>query len=306
MLRFILLRSLRALLTVFLVMLFVFFCARLTGDPFVVMFPDGITGDELKMFNEKFGLDQSIPKQLSLYIKNAVRFDFGLSIYTKEPVTALYSRDIAQTFKLASCALIVSVAAGFSVGLYAGLRPKSKLSRTLLSVASLGYTIPVFLFAIALILLFSYYMRLLPSQGYGSWRHYIMPVLSLAALPTTTITRHVRRNVMDVMTQDYIKTAYAKGIGLRKIITRHVLRNSFLALVTVLGIVVTDLVGGSIVVETIFSWPGMGKRIVEAVMYRDFPSLQFGVLCFSTAVVIISAAVDLLYVIIDPRIAANA
>lgn len=295
-------RFVKALLTILFVLLFVFIGARLTGDPISMMFPEGLTLEEHQIYLEMYGLDQPMIIQLKIYIQNVLQGDFGISIHENRPVTEIFSSAALETLKLGLWAFILSSIAGVAVGILASLKPQSRFARGLMFISCIGYSIPGFIVAILLILIFSYHLKILPSMGMGSPASFIMPVIALSVRPIASIARFVRTSFLEVLSQDYIRTARAKGLGEKLVIMKHALKNTLIPLVTVIGMLVIDIVGGALFIETVFSWPGMGKRLIDSVMSKDFPVIQFGVVSFSVAVIIVNLFVDILYGMIDPRI----
>lgn len=295
-------RVVKAMLTLFAVLVFVFVGARLTGDPFGMMFPEGLTHEEHRQLMEQYGLDKPIPEQFAIYMKHVLQGDFGKSIYEGRPVTQIVAGAAAETLKIGVWAFLLSGIVGIAVGAAASLRPRSALSRALMFIVCLGYSIPGFIVAILLMLLFSYHLKWLPSMGMGSPASYIMPVIALSVRPIASIARYVHAGFLDVLSQEYIRTARAKGLGERIVLLKHAFRNTLVPLATVIGMLVIDIAGGALFVEVVFSWPGLGKQLIESVMRKDFPVLQFGVIGFSVVVIAVHLIVDMLYGILDPRI----
>jgi peptide/nickel transport system permease protein len=295
-------RTLRSAITMLLVLLFVFFGARATGSPFTAMFPDGLTPEEMEAYNRQFGLDKPLPVQFGLYVKNALQGDFGVSLDQRRPVTEIYGDRVGETLKLSVWALTLSISAGMLAGIVMAVRREAWYSRWLMRLISVFYSIPGFVIAILLILIFSFYLKVLPSKGGETPLHYIMPVIALSLHPIASIARYVQTSLLETISQDYIRTAVAKGIGRWKVIVRHALRNALIPAVTVIGMIITGIVSGSLVIETVFSWPGIGTTLVKAVLNRDFPMIQLGVVAFSAVVIFMNFVVDVIYMLIDPRI----
>lgn len=295
-------RTVRSVITMLLVLLFVFFGARATGNPFEAMFPDGLTQDEIDAYNRQFGLDQPLMVQLGQYLIHAVQGDFGVSLDQRRPVTQIYGEKFSETLKLSIWALGLSISAGMIFGIVTAVMRDAWYSKWLMRLVSIFYSIPGFIISILLILIFSFYFKILPSKGGGTPLHYIMPVIALSLHPIASITRYVRTSLLETITQDYIRTAVAKGVGKWGVITRHALRNALIPAVTVISMIITGIVSGSLVIETVFSWPGIGTTLVKSVLTRDFPMIQFGVVAFSAVVIFMNFVVDIVYMLIDPRI----
>lgn len=301
--KFMIQRFIKSVLTILAVLLFVFIGTRLTGSPITAMYPDGLTEESLAAFNEKYGLDKSISEQFVLYIRNILfEGNFGVSIHEGRPVTEIYADAAWETLKLGSIAFVVSIIIGVAIGIIISLFKNNFITKILSFIVGVGYSTPSFIIAIFLILIFSYQLQLLPSMGGGSALNYIMPVIALSINPIATIARYVNTSFVEVLSQEYMKTAISKGLGTKLVLFKHGFKNILIPLITVMGILVVNIVGGSIVVETVFTWPGVGNRLVGSVMSKDYPVVQFGVICFSIVVIFVNFIIDILYGIIDPRI----
>ena len=295
-------RFLRGLLTLWVVVSAVFVAGRLSGDPIMWLLPDDASAAQKRDLRSYLGLDQSITEQYVRYLHSLAQGEFGASYMDRRPVVELFLERIPATLKLAGLALGVSLLIGVPVGVVAALSRNGPLDRFVMSLAFLGQALPNFVLGIALILVFSLFLRWLPSGGQGDWRHYLMPVLTLGAASAAGIARLTRSGMLDVLQQDYMRTARAKGLKRVQIVLKHGLRNGCLPVLTVLGLQVGTLIGGSVIVETVFAWPGMGRLVVTAVAERDFPVLQFSVLVIAATVVFANTLVDVLYGLFDPRI----
>lgn len=292
----------RALLTIFAVLAAVFIGARLTGNPFEVMFPDGLPQEDVQALMQQYGLDKPLPEQFVAYLRELGRGNFGISLREKRPVVEMFAEDVLATLSLAGLSFVVSIVLGVPLGIVAALKRRTGVARFIMAVAFLGYAVPHFIIAITLILIFSFYFHWLPSTGSQTAWHYIMPTITLASHRMASIARYTRSSLLDVLSQDFMRTARAKGLHELVVIFKHALRNTLIPVVTILGLQIAGLVNGSIIVETVFAWPGIGRLFVGSVLRRDFPVLQFGVICFAGIVVLVNFLVDVLYVVIDPRI----
>jgi peptide/nickel transport system permease protein len=306
MLKFIAWRFGRAVLTVLAVTVAVFLAARLTGNPLEMMYPEGLPPDQEERLLAEYGLDKPIPVQFLRYVRELSQGNFGVSLREKRPVAEMFAEDIGATLKLAGLAFLVSVAFGIPIGMVGALKRRSGTGRFVMSIAFLGYAVPHFIIALSLILVFAFYLHWLPSTGNATVWHYVLPTVTLAAHRFASIARHTRSSLLDVLSQDFMRTARAKGLEERVVIFKHALRNSLIPVITILGLQVAGLINGSIIIETVFAWPGIGRLFVGAVLKRDFPVLQFGVLCFAAIVVLVNFLVDIFYVVIDPRIRTDA
>ena len=302
MFKFIAWRFGRAVLTVLAVTVAVFLAARLTGNPLEMMYPEGLPPEQEERLLAEYGLDQPIPVQFLNYVRGLCMGNFGISLREKRPVAEMFAEDIGATLKLAGVAFTLSVLCGIPIGMVGALKRRSGTGRLVMSIAFLGYAVPHFIIALSLILVFAFYLHWLPSTGTETLWHYVLPTVTLAAHRFASIARHTRSSLLDVLSQDFMRTARAKGLEERVVIFKHALRNSLIPVVTILGLQITGLINGSIIIETVFAWPGIGRLFVGAVLKRDFPVLQFGVLCFASIVVLVNFLVDICYVVIDPRI----
>lgn len=306
MVRYIAKRTLSSLGTLLFVLLFVFIAARMTGNPFEVMYPDGMEPGQLEQYNEQYGLDQSVPMQFFVYIKGVLQGDFGISLIDKRPVTEIFFEKAAETLKLGVGAFVLSVTLGVLGGIFLATQQDNLVAKTINHLISAVYAIPGFVMALLLIMVFGYYLKLLPTilptMGNATPKHYILPTVCLSVGPIISITRHVCNGIKSTLSQDYIQTAVAKGVGRRQVIIGHAFRNALIPTLTIIGMVVVDIITGSMVIETVFSWPGIGSTMIGAVMNRDFPLIQFSVVALSAVVIITNYILDILYMVVDPRI----
>ena len=303
MVRFILLRIARTVLTLFAVVTVVFFLTRLSGNPLEIMYgEEAISSEDWQKLKEYYGFDKSLPKQYVFYLRELARGNFGVSIIFKRPVVELYTQAFGKTLKLAVWVLPLSVFVGIPIGIIGALKRRSSTGRLAMACAFIGYAVPNFILAISFILVFSFVLKILPSAGDATVWHFIMPTIVLSAATIAALARYTRSSMLDVLSQDYVRTARGKGLAERIVIYKHVLRNVMIPVVTVLGLQAAHLITGSMIVETVFSWPGIGRLIIGSVFNRDYPLLQFGVIFIASLVVMINFIVDILYVLADPRI----
>lgn len=299
-------RTLRALLTLWVVLTAVFLASRLTGDPTLYLLPDDASDRARSELRSVLGLDGHVFQQYAAYFRAVARGDFGISYYERREVTTMLTERLGPTLQLALASLALALALGLPAGIVAALRRDSWLDRALMSLSFSAYAIPNFVLGIGLIFVFSLQMRWLPSSGYGQAWNFVMPVFALGASSAALLARLTRSAVLDVLGQDYVRTAHAKGVSRERVVLAHVLRNAFTPILTLLGLQIGGIVAGSVVVETVFAWPGVGRLIVRAVQQRDFPVLQLAVLLVSASVVLANLAVDLLYAVVDPRVRTEA
>lgn len=302
MLQFLLWRTGRAAVTILAVLIACFLAVRMTGSPVDILYPEDATPEQKRLLEKQWGLDRSLPEQFGIYVTNLARGEFGVSIIERRLVTTVYAEKLQPTLMLAGLALAIGVAVGIPLGVIAALKRGRASARFAMAVAFTGYAVPHFIIAIVLILIFSYHLNWLPSTGAATPAHYVLPAVTLALPLIAALARYMRSTMLDVMNQDFVRTARAKGIAEKRVITLHVMRNALLPLITVLGLEVAGLINGSLIVETVFSWPGLGKVLTGSVSRRDFPVLQFGVIAYAAAVVAINFLVDFLYSLADPRV----
>ena len=295
-------RLLRMAITLWVIVSAVFLATRLTGNPIDFLMPEGLDAASRREMIAYWGLDRSVAEQYALFWKSLLSGDFGLGLMERRPVAAIFGERLRQSASLLLATLGVTVALGVPLGILAALWRGQGRGQGVLLVAFLGYAIPNFVLAILLLLVFSYTLHWLPSAGSGSLLHYVMPTLALSAYFIAALTRYTRNAMLDVLSEDYMRTARAKGLSERAVILRHGLRNALIPVITVLGLQITTLVSGAVIVETVFAWNGVGDLLVGATLRRDYPVLQFGVLLVAGAVILVNVAIDLAYAAADPRV----
>lgn len=311
MLAFFLRRILATIPVLIIVALIVFFMLRLApGDPAAAIVGNSGTADDIALVRASLGLDDSMPAQFVRWVGQLVRGDLGESFFMKIPVTQLIAQRIEPTLSLALLTLVVAVLISVPLGVLAAWRHGGWLDRCLMGFSVLGFSIPAFVLGYVLIWLFSLHLQWLPVQGYSRlengfvpWlRHLILPSIALSIIYVALIARVTRAAVAEAMSEDYIRTARAKGISEARVLVRHGLTNAAVPIVTVIGIGIALLIGGVVVTETVFAIPGLGQLTVDAVLSRDFPLIQGIILFFSVIYVFINLLVDLSYLVLDPRI----
>ncbi len=307
-----LLKRLVATIPVMLVVaVFIFLLLRLTpGDPAAMIAGDYATEAQIAEIRENLGLDQSLLSQFGIWTGNILQGDLGESYFFKKTVTELIASRIEPTLSLSVLTILLTVAIAVPMGVISAYKQGSWLDRIVMGFSVIGFSIPVFVIAFGLIYVFSLQLGWLPVQGYKRlgdgvlpWlRHLILPSLALTVIFVAFIARMTRTSVLEVLGEDYIRTARAKGQTETKVLIRHALRNAAVPIVTVIGFAFAILIGGVVVTESVFSIPGLGLLTVEAVLNRDFPTIQAVVLLFSFLYVLINLLIDLSYTILDPRI----
>jgi peptide/nickel transport system permease protein len=310
-LRFLLTRLLSTIPVLLLVAVFVFLLLRLTpGDPAAVIAGDSATSEQIEQIRESLGLNQPLVKQFGIWFGNVLRGDLGESFFFRLPVAQLIAQRIEPTLALALCTIVLAVAVAVPLGVLAAWRHGGWLDRALMGFSTLGFSIPVFVLGYLLIWLVSIQLGWLPVQGYRRLaegfvpfvRHLILPSITLSVIYIALIARVTRAAVSEALNEDYVRTARAKGLAEWRVLTRHALANAAVPIVTVIGIGLALLIGGVVVTESVYAIPGLGRLTVDAVLARDFPTIQGVILLFSVAYVLINLAIDLSYLVLDPRI----
>jgi ABC-type dipeptide/oligopeptide/nickel transport system permease component len=302
--RFLLRRLVHGVFVVWGVVTAVFFLVRLTGDPAAFLVDQSATREEIAHARKLLGLDRSLPSQYVDFLLSVPRGDFGRSIREGRPAMQVVLEHFwPATVELALAAGFLATALAIPLGVVAATR-RDRAADHLSRLASLVLqSMPSFWLGILLILLFAVEFRgLLPAYGSGTWRHLILPAVALAAAPLAQNTRLVRAGILEVLHEDYVRTARAKGVPEQLIVYRHALRNAALPFLTVSGLSLGFMLSGTIIIETVFSWPGLGRLIVQAVPSRDFPVIQAGVFVFALVFALLNLVVDLLYAVVDPRV----
>jgi peptide/nickel transport system permease protein len=272
------------------------------GDPAKMLLPDGAPQSAVDELNRQLGLHEPLYVQYGLFLQSVFRGDFGQSFQYRAPALRVVVERLAATVQLALAALLITVGAGVSLGIVAAVRRGTGYDYASTVLAVLGQSLPNFWLGIMLILLFGVALRWLPTSGFESWRHLILPAVTLAAFPMALVARLTRSSMLEILGRDFIRTGRAKGLAERAVILRHALRNAAVPLLTVLGLQIGTLLGGAVITESVFAWPGMGKLVVDAIFFRDFPVVQTVLILSATIFVVINLLVDLLYTVIDPRI----
>lgn len=300
--RFALIRALRALLTIVLVVTFTFVVLRMSGDPSVIILGPDAPPEAIVRFRAEWGLDQPIWVQYVDYIRAIGRGDLGISMRDGRPAIQLVAERIPATLALTIPALAIKLLLGIPTGILAALKRGTRLDRAVMVASVLGFSIPSFVLALWLVLLFSVTLGWLPSGGQDSWRHAILPVLTLGLGGAAALARFTRSAMLEVLGRPFIRTASAKGLPWRSVVVGHALPNAAIPTVTLIGFLVGSLIAGAVVVETVFSWPGVGRLLVVAVSNRDLAVVQCILLLVAATMVTSNLIVDFLYGALDPRL----
>jgi ABC-type dipeptide/oligopeptide/nickel transport system permease component len=284
----------------------VFVLLHASGDPATLLVSQEATQDDIDRMRRAYGLDQPLSIQYARFVARAVRGDLGYSYRQGLPVAELIVERLPATFELALAGLVVAVLLGVPLGMLAAARHGSAADTAAMSVALLGVSVPSFWLGLVLIIIFGVQLGWLPVSGYGGLRHLLMPAFVLGGFYAAQLGRLTRTSLLEVLAQDFVRTARAKGLAARAVWLKHVLRNAALPVLTVLGLDFGRMLGGAVVVETIFAWPGMGRLAVQAVLGRDFPVVQGAAIMGAAVFLAVNLIIDLVYGWIDPRLPATA
>jgi peptide/nickel transport system permease protein len=306
-------RVLYGLLIIFLVTLFVFFTLRLVpGDPVRVALADapGVTEAQIAQRTAELGLDRPVLRQLFSFLGNAVTGDLGKSFFTEQDVTEMIRQRLPATLELGAISLVLGIALGVPLGMLSALNPNSWLDQLLRVVSVSGISVPSFWIALMLVTYLALYLHWTPPLAYSTplddpsknIRQMILPALALSAGTIASVARFLRSSLLEVLGSNYIRTVRAKGAGPRLVLFKHATRNSLIPVFTILGLQVGHILGGTVILESIFSIPGMGTLIAEGVRQRDYPVVTGAVIVFATVFIFVTILVDLLYGVIDPRV----
>jgi ABC-type dipeptide/oligopeptide/nickel transport system permease component len=274
----------------------------LPGDPARMLLPDGAPESAVAELNRQLGLREPFIVQYGLFLESVARGDFGQSFQYRAPALRVVLERLPATIQLTLAAMLITIAAGVSLGIFTAVRRGTRYDVAGTIVAVLGQSLPNFWLGIMLILLFGVALRWLPTSGFSGWPSLVLPAITLAAFPMALVARLTRSSMLEILHRDYIRTGRAKGLAERNVVFRHALRNAAIPVLTVIGLQIGALLGGAVITESVFAWPGMGKLIVDAIFFRDFPVVQTVLILSATVFVVINLAVDLLYTVIDPRI----
>jgi len=305
---FVIRRLLQSAVVVLVMSLVVFVGVHLVGDPVHILISDDMTQIEIERFIQKLGLDRPVHEQYFHFLANAARGDLGNSFVFGEPALKLILQRMPATLELAFAAFLLAIVFGIPLGMYAGLKPESPASRAIMAGSILGFSLPTFWVGLMLIMVFAVILGWLPSTGRGdfmTWdglRHLALPAFNLALFKLALVTRLARAGTREAALQDYVKFARAKGLSSRRVVLVHVLKNILIPVVTVLGLELGGLIAFSVVTETVFAWPGMGKLLIDSIQRLDRPVIVAYLVITVLMFVVINLVVDLLYSALDPRV----
>ena len=296
------LRLVSCVLVVLVVVTVVFVVTRATGDPITLLAPIDASQADIERIQRAEGLKDPLYQQYGRFLWRAVQLDMGTSFRTHQPATSEVGARLSATLQLGAAALVISLLIGIPVGVLSAVRRGSVFDLLARLLALIGQAVPNFWLGLMLILFFSVKLGWLPTGGTGGPRNLFLPALTLGAASAAAIVRLTRSGMLEVLSSDFIRTARAKGLRGRTVIVRHALRLALFPVLTILGIQVGQVIAGAIVVETVFSWPGIGRLMIQSINSADYPVVQVGVIYVASAIVLANALVDICYTVLDPRI----
>jgi len=298
-------RVLRAGVALWLVSTVVFVVMRLSGDPVPLLLPPDAPRSEIFRVRAELGLDRPLPVQYVTFLGNAARGHFGRSIHFKTPAMTVVLDYLPATIELGLTAFVVAVLVAVPIGVVSAAHRNSPLDHAAMAVALIGQSAPTFFLGILFILLVSLKAGLLPTGGRGDWHYLVLPALTLSVFAMAYVARLTRSAVLEILRTDYVRTARAKGLSETLVVAKHTLKNAAVPIVTITGLQFGALLGGAVVTETVFAWPGMGRLAIQSIYNRDYPVVQCVVFISAALFVVINFAVDMLYGVLDPRIRAR-
>ena len=295
-------RLARALVAVWLVSTVVFVVMRLSGDPVPLLLPPDAPRSEYARVARELGTDRPLPVQYGVFLGNALRGDFGRSIHFREPASRVVLGYLPATAQLGLTAFALALVVAIPIGVVSAVRRNSLVDQVVMGIALVGQSAPTFFVGILLILILSLKAGWLPTSGRGEWTHLVLPALTLGAFAMASIARLTRSALLEVLRADYVRTARAKGLRERAVVIKHALRNAAIPIVTITGLQFGTLLGGAVVTETVFAWPGIGRLAIQSIYNRDYPVVQCVVFLSALLFIVINLTVELIYGVLDPRI----
>jgi ABC-type dipeptide/oligopeptide/nickel transport system permease component len=300
--RYVIIRIMQGVIALIVATMLVFILSRLSGDPLNIMLPETAPEEQRQQMAEYLGLDKPIYLQYFIFIGNAIRGDLGRSIFFYRPVADLIIERLPATMMLGLTAMAISMLVAVPIGVYAAVKREKWQDGITKVLAIVGQSAPAFWLGIMLILVFAVRLRLLPAGGYGHFSNLILPALTVATFPIAGFMRLTRSAMLDTLGTDYVRLARIKGLSERQVIWKHGLRNALIPVVTYTGVVFVNALTGSVIVETVFAWPGIGQMAYQALNWRDFPLIQ-GILVFCVGLfVLVNLIIDIIYIYLDPRV----
>ncbi len=293
----------KMIVTLFVIVTLVFFATRLSGDPINYVVGQGITQEDRELLTRYYGLDASIWEQYIRFLGSFVDGQFGLSFVERRPVAEIVAERVWPSLQLLLSGVSLTILVAIPLGILAAIHRKTWIGSAVMAIAFIGYAVPNFVLAVFMVLVFAFTLNWLPVVGNSTPWHFIMPTITLSGALIAALTRFTRNAMLDVLSQDFMRTARAKGLSEGVVILKHGFSNASITILSVLGLQIAGLAAaGNVVVEAIFAWPGIGALLVNAAIMRDFPVLQFAVLAVAFAVIIVNGVIDIAYAYADPRI----
>jgi len=294
-------RVARALVALWLVSTVVFVVMRLSGDPAPLLLPPDAPLAEMERLRRELGLDRPLAVQYLVFLARVLEGDFGRSLRFRQPALEVALAYLPATVELGLAAFLLALVVAFPVGVLSAVRRNSPVDHAAMGLALVGQSAPTFFVGILLILTLSLRLDLFPTSGRGEWRHLVLPALTLGAFAMASIARITRSAVLEVQRAEYVRTARAKGVGEWGVVLKHTLRNAALPIVTITGLQFGTLLGGAVVTETVFAWPGMGRLAIQSIYNRDYPIVQATVFIAAVLFILINLLLDVAYGLLDPR-----
>ena len=299
--RYVLGRVLQAALALLGVTCVAFLLVSLSGDPAFILLTPEAGAEQRAAFRRFYGLDQPLPVQYARYVTHVAQGDFGTSFAFERPALAVVLERLPATLELTAAAAVLAVAFGVPAGIVAAVRSGALLDRTVMAVVLLGQSVPTFWLGLLMIRIFAVNLQWLPVSGRGTWPHLAMPAVALALFLAALLARITRSEMLEALSQDYVRTARAKGLAERSVTARHALKNALLPIVTLIGLQIGALLGGAVITETVFAWPGVGTLVFDAILRKDYPVVLAAVQLVAAGFIVINMSLDLLYGYLDPR-----
>lgn len=300
--RFILKRLLETVVVLYLALTAVFVMVRLSGDPILLMVPTDATPEYVEEFRAQMGFNRPLIVQYGAFIAGAVRGDFGQSLRQTAGALSLVIDRIPASLLLTAVAISMALLVSIPIGILSAFNRGRATDKLGTMGAVLAQSIPNFWLGLMLILVFSVFFRWLPTGGMGTWKHLILPAITLAAYSAARITRLTRSSMIEVLQTDYIRTGRAKGLSEAKILWKHALKNAAIPIITITGLQIGVIFGGAVITETIFSWPGLGRLVIQSIYFRDYPTVQASIFVIAGMICLINLIVDILYAVVNPEI----
>jgi len=300
--RLILRRVIRAVAALLVVTAVVFTLLHVSGDPAYMLLTPEATAEDRAAFRHEYGLDRPLWVQYTRYLGRLAQGDFGQSLSFRIPAASVALERLPATLELTLAAMLLAVLVSVPAAVLAAMRRGTLFDRVLMALTLVGQTVPTFWLGMVMILVLAVRWHLFPASGRGSWLHLVMPATALALWLTALLARVTRSEMIEALEQDYVRTARAKGLAERGIAARHALKNALLPIITVMGLQFGGLLGGAVMTETVFAWPGVGTMIFDAILKKDFPVVLAGVVIVAVGFIIVNLLLDLLYTVLDPRL----